>query len=218
MHSMLESGLTRHELDALWGFNLTRALTLSLKNHGEQGFAILSIGRVQGPTLAMLLEKELQIKIFEPKPYWQLELKVRAGRKVLTAEYEKDKLWIKDKATAIVASCNGKNASVKDVKKRRYRQKPPVPFNTTGLQSEAYAQFKYSPKQTLSIAENLYQAGLISYPRSNSQKLPSSINYEKILKAISTMKPYAELVYELLRKTELTPNEGKRMDSAHPAI
>jgi len=218
MLSTLESGLTRHELDALWGFNLTRALTLALKNHAERGFTILSTGRVQGPTLAILLEKELQIRKFKPKSFWHLELKVQVGSKELTAVYEKDKVWNKDEATAIVRNCKDKNAIVKDIKKRRYRQKPPVPFNTTNLQSEAYSQFNYSPRQTLGIAEGLYQAGAISYPRSSSQKLPPSINYKKILNAISTLKPYTVLVKELLKKTNLMPNEGKLTDPAHPAI
>jgi DNA topoisomerase-1 len=218
MRSMLESGLTRHELDALWGFNLTRALTLALKNHAKRGFTILSTGRVQGPTLATLLEKELQIKKFKPRPFWRLELKVNVNGMELTATYEKARIWDRGEATAVVDRCEGKDAVVKDVKKRRYGQKPPVPFNTTNLQSEAYAQFKYSPRRTLGIAESLYQAGVISYPRSSSQKLPPIINYEKILEAIATLKPYAALAEELLMKAKLMPNEGKRTDPAHPAV
>jgi DNA topoisomerase-1 len=87
---------------------------------------------------------------------------------------------------------------LKDIKKRQYKQSPPVPFNTTDLQAEAYAQFKFSPTQTMSIAESLYQAGFISYPRSSSQKLPPSINYQRILKALAAIPQYKKLVGKLL--------------------
>jgi len=219
MKSMLESGLTRHELDALWGFNLTRALTLAMKNSAGKGFAILSTGRVQGPTLSILLDRELEIRKFKPTPFWELELHAKVDGQEIVAAHEGGKFWKKEEADKILASCKGKDAVVKDLKKRQYKQSPPVPFNTTDLQAESYAQFKYSPTQTMSIAESLYQAGIISYPRSSSQKLPPSINYKKIIQAIEKLKPYAKFSEQLLRKEkELKPNEGKREDPAHPAV
>ena len=218
MFSLLESGLTRHELDWMWGINLTRALTIALKNAAEKGFSILSSGRVQSPTLAMLLERELEIRKFKPKPFWQIEAHVKIGKSELVANYEKDKIWDKNDADKVLQECTGKNAVVKNMKKKEYKQSPPVPFNTTDLQSESYAQFKFSPIQTLSIAESLYQAGAISYPRSSSQKLPPSINYQKILKSLSTLKPYEQFINKLMKKVQLTPNEGPREDPAHPAV
>jgi len=218
MFPLLESGLTRHELDWMWGINLTRALTTALKNSAEKGFAILSSGRVQSPTLAMLAERELEIRKFKPKPFWQIEAHVKIDNKDVIAGYEKDRMWVKDEADKVLQDCKGKNAIVKDIKKKEYKQSPPVPFNTTDLQSESYAQFKFSPTQTLSIAESLYQAGAISYPRSSSQKLPPNINYGKILKALSTLKPYEQFISKLMKKTNLVPNEGPREDVAHPAV
>jgi len=218
LHSTLESGLTRHELDALWGLNLTRALTLALKNQVDRGFTLISTGRVQGPTLAILLKKELQIRKFKSKPFWQLVIKVKVGNIELGAIYKKEKIWDKDEATVILHSCKDRTATVLDIKKQHYTQNPPVPFNTTDLQSEAYRQFKYSPKQTLQIAESLYQRGTISYPRSSSQKLPPVIKYKKILEAISTLKQYTLLAAKLLKKATLVPNQGKFTDPAHPAV
>jgi DNA topoisomerase-1 len=214
----IEAGLTRHYLDFFWGINLTRALTLAMKNVAGKGFTVLSTGRVQGPTLSILLEREMDIRKFEPTPFWQLELHVKMGDEKVVASYEKDKLWKEEEADIIVSSAKGKDAVVKDIKKRQYKQLPPVPFNTTDLQSEAYALFKFSPMQTMSIAESLYQAGFISYPRSSSQKLPPSINYRKILKALANVGVYKKFVQEILSKKELRPNEGTREDLAHPAI
>ncbi len=213
----IEAGLTRHYLDWLWGINTTRALTLALKSQAEKTFAILSSGRVQSPTLAMLLERELEIRKFKPTPFWQLELYVKMGGKEVVAIYEKDKIWKKEEADRILKESEGKDAAVEDIKKKQYKQSPPVPFNTTDLQAEAYAQFGFSPKQTLAIAESLYQAGYISYPRSSSQKLPPSVNYQKILKAIGTLAQYKKFVDGLLKK-QLIPVEGKREDPAHPSV
>ncbi len=218
LRPMLESGLTRHELDWLFGINITRALTLALKKHAQRGFTIISSGRVQSPTLAMLLEREQKIREFKPKPYWQLELHARVGDISIIATYEKDKIWNKRRAEEILEACKGRSAVVEEIKKRRYRQGPPVPFNTTSLQVESYAQFGFSPRQTMEIAESLYTQGAISYPRSSSQKLPPSINYERILKTLAKIPKYGVLAEELLKKVKLTPNEGKRTDPAHPAI
>lgn len=213
-----EAGLTRHYLDFFWGINLTRALTLAIKNQKGKGFAILSTGRVQGPTLAMLYDKEQEIKKFKPKPFWELQLGVKIGGEEIVASFEKEKLWREEEAKKILNQSKVKEAVVKEIKKREYKQSPPVPFNTTELQTEAYAQFKYSPTQTISIAESLYQAGYISYPRSASQKLPPNINYAKILNSLAKIKIYSDLADVLLSKSKLVPNEGKKEDPAHPAV
>ena len=216
----VEAGLTRHYLDFFWGINLTRALTLAMKNAAQKGFAILSTGRVQGPTLSILLDRELEIREFKSTPFWEIELHANVGEREIIAAHEEGKFWKKEEADNILAACKGKDAVVKDIKKREYKQPPPVPFNTTDLQAESYSQFKFSPTQTMSIAESLYQAGIISYPRSSSQKLPPSINYKKIIQALAKLKPYAKFSDQLLEKgeKELKPNEGKREDPAHPAV
>ncbi|MFH0711242.1 MAG: DNA topoisomerase I [Candidatus Aenigmatarchaeota archaeon] len=213
----VEAGLTRHYLDFFWGINLTRALTLSMKNISK-GFSVLSTGRVQGPTLSILLEKEMEIRKFKPTPYWQLELHVEIGNEEIVASYEKERLLKEEEADKIVTTSKGNDAVVKDIEKKQYQQLQPVPFNTTDLQAEAYFIFKFSPTQTMSIAESLYQAGIISYPRSSSQKLPPSINYQKILRALSSLSPYNKFAKEILSKKEIKPNEGARDDPAHPAI
>ncbi|MBO3801883.1 MAG: DNA topoisomerase I [Thermoproteota archaeon] len=216
---MVESGITRHSLDALWGFNLTRALTLSLRNNGNKLFSVLSTGRVQGPCLALIYEREQEIRNFKPVPYWQAKLILEINGKLYIANYEEEKLWKKEEAEKLKESCKlVKEALVEDKKTRQYRQPPPVPFNTTDLQAESFNQFKFSPRQTLDIAEELYQKGWISYPRSASQKLPSTIGYEKILKAAATIPHYREFVEEILKKKVIKPIEGKKEDPAHPSV
>jgi DNA topoisomerase-1 len=95
---------------------------------------------------------------------------------------------------------------------------PPLPFDLGSLQSEAYRVFRYTPMRTSSIAQRLYLAALISYPRTSSQKLPPAIGYQSILRQLSRVREYAKLTGELLTKPTLKPTEGKKKDSAHPAI
>ncbi|MCX6820440.1 MAG: DNA topoisomerase I [Candidatus Aenigmarchaeota archaeon] len=216
----VESGLTRHYLDFYWGINMTRALTTAAKHANEHGFALLSTGRVQGPTLAMLFDRELEIRAFVPKPFWQVDAGLENDGRAFTASYGRGSIWDEDEAKKIRDECSraGTRAIVTIVEKRKYSQAPPVPFNTTDLQAESYEHFHYSPKQTLGIVEELYQAGAVSYPRSSSQKLPPAIGYKKIISALSKLSAYKTLANALAKRKELIPNEGSKTDPAHPAI
>jgi DNA topoisomerase-1 len=215
---LAEAGLTRHYLDFLWGINTTRALTLSLKKALQKGFSIVSTGRVQGPTLAILAKREKEIASFVPKPYWELELHSMAKGKEIVSSYEKGKIWKKEEAESIYEDCKGKDAIVDNVEEKKERLLPPTPFDTTTLQTEAYKCFGFSPTQTLSIAESLYTSGYISYPRTSSQKLPEKIGYKAILSALKKIPGFARDVQELLSKKQLKPREGTKEDPAHPAI
>jgi DNA topoisomerase-1 len=214
---LIEAGLTRHEVDWLYGINLSRALTTAAKNYSGK-YATLSTGRVQGPTLKFLETRERRIKCFVPTPFWIVKAKVRVGRRVFEAEYEKNPVENRAKAEEIIARCKGKEGETERVEMKKFHQVPPFPFNLGSLQSEAYRVFRYSPMRISSIAQRLYLAALISYPRTSSQELPPEIGYKAILKKLCIIPEYKEEVYELLAKPALKPTEGKMKDPAHPAI
>jgi len=208
-------GETRHFLDWLYGINLSRALTLAIKEAGR--FKVLSSGRVQGPALKMVVEKEKEIQAFKPKEYWQLQLLGKVNNKDIEAYHEKDKFWDEKEADKILEKTKGKDGKVKEIEKNQFKTPAPFPFDLTSLQIEAYRSLGISPKETLSLAQNLYINGFISYPRTSSQKLPKEIKYKNILQNISKQKDYKELCNNLLKK-ELKPKEGPKKDPAHPAI
>jgi DNA topoisomerase-1 len=214
---LIEAGLTRHEVDWLYGINLSRALTSAAKNYSGK-YATLSTGRVQGPTLKFLETRERSIKCFVPTPYWSITAKVMIGEAIFEAAHEKASIETKAEAEAIIDSCKGKDGEIEKIEVKKLRQMPPFPFNLGSLQSEAYRLFKYSPMRTSGIAQRLYLAALISYPRTSSQKLPSAIGYKTILKQLGRTPEYAKQARELLAKPVLRPAEGKNKDSAHPAI
>jgi DNA topoisomerase-1 len=215
--ALVEAGRTRHEVDWLYGVNLSRALTIAAKEWSGK-YSTLSTGRVQGPTLRFLVAREKAIRYFVPTPYWSIKAEVEIAGSIFEAEYEKKVIKTKREANAIVDACKEKRSKAEKVDVKQFQRMPPTPFDLGTLQSEAYGLFSYAPMRTSNIAQRLYLEALISYPRTSSQKLPSAINYKAILKNLNKAPEYRKLAAELLAKTEFKPNEGKKEDPAHPAI
>jgi len=202
------AGETRHYIDWFYGINLSRGLMKALSTAGK--FRILSIGRVQGPALKIVVDREFEIRNFKPTPYWQVYLLIKdiKGQK-LEVKYPKDLFEQKELAKFKILR-NKKGIASTHINERKIS--PPTPFDLTTLQTECYRFFGLTPSQTLQIAQNLYLAGLISYPRTSSQKYPKEINYTKIL---DKLKKQTQLVKYAVNKT---PTQGKKSDPAHPAI
>ncbi len=203
------AGETRHYLDWFYGINLSRALMNSIKTTGR--FRIMSIGRVQGPTLNRIVQKEKEIQKFKPQKYWQIFIKVKDFKNNQETELTYNKNIFDKNQLKNFERLKGKEAEAKTEKKENFLF-PNPPFNLTTLQTEAYRFHKITPSNTLKAAQSLYLSGLISYPRTSSQKLPSSINYKEILEKLA--KEYK--VKSLIKREK--PVEGKKSDPAHPSI
>lgn len=215
--SSIEAGLARHEVDWLYGINLSIALTIIAKNFSGN-YATLSIGRVQGPTLNFLEKREIAIKSFIPIPNWFIKANIKIGKAIFKAEYEKKIIKKKNDVDLIIKNCLGKKCFIEKVEKKKQKLMPPFPFYLGSLQREAYKIFKITPQRTSKIAQRLYLGALISYPRTSSQKLPKAIGYRAIIEKLQRNHKYAKLALNLLSKNELKPNEGPKIDPAHPAI
>lgn len=213
---LAEAGRSRHMLDFVYGVNLSRALVRSFKTAGR--YRNLSIGRVQGPTLAFAVGREIEIKLHIPDPYWIITAQFDKDGQIFSAQHEKPKVETLTEAKSIVNGCMGRNGTVNNISDSKSVMHSPVPFNIGDLQREAYRLFKLAPGYTLAIAEKLYLQALISYPRTSSQKLPPSIGYGKIISSLSKVGSYSQLTLMLLSKDRLVPNEGRMADPAHPAI
>ena len=205
------AGETRHFIDWYYGINLSRALMNSIKSTGR--FKIMSIGRVQGPALKLIVDKENEISKFKPRPYWKIFLDIREKKdKTNTAKLRHIKDIFDEKELIKFEKLKNEECDVK-TEKRQQTISPPCPLDLTTLQTEAYRFYGLNPARTLSIAQELYLAGIISYPRTSSQKIPEAINPRGILKKLS--KSFANLVKLAIRNT---PIEGKKSDPAHPSI
>jgi DNA topoisomerase-1 len=205
------AGETRHILDWYYGINLSRALMGALR--AASRYRVLSIGRVQGPALGMLSELERDIRAFVPSPYWELSMHAK-GAEFMHARGRFLEEPLADEALGRTTA----TGTVKSVD-RKDQQVPAMPcFDLTSLQLEAYRLFKYSPSRVLELAQNLYEASLITYPRTSSQKIPQSINVHKIITDLSANPEYAQLAKKLETEKWLKPVQGKKEDPAHPAI
>ncbi len=195
------AGETRHKIDWLYGINLSRALMSAIKRTGS--FKLLSIGRVQGPTLKIIVERDREIEKFKSQPYWQVFAKVQDTQ----LKHPKD---IFNKTELV--EFEGIKTGVAETTEKQENYSPPHPFDLTTLQKEAYAKHKIQPSRTLQIAQALYLDGLISYPRTSSQKIPKEIEPEKILTKL------ANRFNETRLATRKNPIEGEKSDPAHPSI
>jgi DNA topoisomerase I len=228
------AGLSRHMIDFIYGVNLSRALAQSFKTSNDSKmYCNLSIGRVQGPTLAFVVDKEIEIRNHVAVPYWTITAKFEKNGFIIKSCYQPPTVDSLSKATLIVDACKNRDGKVAEIKTKKIVLISPPPFDLGDLQKEAYRIFKFTPSYTLTIAEKLYLSALISYPRTSSQKLPDSINYRKIISNISKINSppsshnngstgnnglYTDLAMKLLSKDFLSPNEGSKIDPAHPAI
>jgi DNA topoisomerase-1 len=214
--ALIEAGKARHEVDWLYGINLSRALTIAAKKASGR-YGTLSTGRVQGPVLMFLGTREVSIKCFVPAPYWEMRAQFESGGRTFEACYEKT-IKTKRRAEKLYNECLRKIGQIEKITTTRYLQLPPSPFDLGTLQREAYRLFGYTPKRTLEAAQRLYLDALISYPRTSSQKLPSNIDYRAILRNLNRLHRYRSLTAELLDLPSLKPREGAKDDPAHPAI
>lgn len=210
--NLVDSGIARHNLDFLFGVNISNYLTNAV--HKSTGRYIqLSAGRVQTPTLAILVEREKEINKFIPEPYWLIKAYLEGE---IVADHKNGKIFKRKNAEEILKDCQNKDAQVTKIELKNNKKVPPFPFDLGSLQSEAYALFGFSPKRTQQIAQNLYVEGYTSYPRTSSQKLPKSIGYDKILKKLSYNSAFGKPISKL--KKPYRPREGKKTDEAHPSI
>ncbi len=193
--NLYKSAQCRAEADWLIGLNVTRALTCKYN-------AQLSAGRVQTPTLAMIVAREEEIRKFAPKDYWTIEAKAK-GFKILWKDSKSNqtRIFSKEKAEAIVAKVKEQEGKVIEVKKVAKKELPPLAYDLTELQRDANRKYGYSAKKTLSIMQNLYERHkLVTYPRTDSRYITEDIvpTLPERLKSIS-VGPYTTLVRNVMR-------------------
>jgi len=196
------SAQCRAEADWLVGLNVTRALTCKYN-------AQLSAGRVQTPTLAMIVERENEIKKFTPKDYWTINAKAdEFTLKWLNKDSNQTRTFDKNKADNVAAKIAGQSGKVIDVVKDAKKELPPLAYDLTELQRDANRKYGYSAKKTLNIMQKLYEEHkLVTYPRTDSRYISEDIvpTLPERLKSIA-VGPYAAFARNLL-KTKITPSK-----------
>lgn len=221
MQPLADAARCRSEADWLVGINGTRAMTAF--NSKDGGFFLTTVGRVQTPTLAIVVDREDRIRKFVPRDYWEVRATfgAQAGayegrwfdpgfRKPEDDEHARaERLWDRGKAEAIVAACAGKAGTVSEEAKPT-TQLSPLLFDLTSLQREANGRFGFSAKTTLSLAQALYEKHkVLTYPRTDARALPE--DYLKVaqqtVKVLAGAREYAPFAKAIEKNGWIRPNK-----------
>ncbi|MFA7505813.1 MAG: DNA topoisomerase III [Burkholderiaceae bacterium] len=219
MQPLADAARCRSEADWLVGINGTRAMTAF--NSRDGGFYLTTVGRVQTPTLAIVVVREEKIKRFVSRPYYEVHAQfgVAAGpyagrwydaqfRKGDDPEGRAERIWERAQAEAIAAACQGQSGSITEETKPS-TQAPPLLFDLTSLQREANSRFGFSAKTTLALAQSLYERHkVLTYPRTDSRALPEDYidTVRETMKALSNAPGIGPFASEILREGWVRPN------------
>jgi DNA topoisomerase I len=211
-YPLANAGAARQDIDLLWGATLTRAVSLASRRFGSN---FLSVGRVQSPTLGLIVEREMERRAHVPKPFWELFAKFQHPDGSFEAHHTTDKFWDKAEADAALAGTSSPG-TVKSVTARKNTRKPPTPYNTTAFSTDAFSRLGITPASAMRIAEDLYMDGFISYPRTDNTVYPPSLPVRELVSSLVRVKEFSAAAG--LLDGELKPTRGKKETTDHPPI
>jgi DNA topoisomerase I len=209
---LARAGEARQDIDLIWGATLTRFVSLAT---GRLGSQFLSVGRVQSPTLAIVVERELERRAHVAKPYWEVFATFDHPDGEFTAHHKEDRFWEEAEAKAALEGTRSPGV-VRSVESKRSTRRPPGPFNTTAFTSAA-SGIGITPSRAMRIAENLYMDGFISYPRTDNTVYPSSLPVRELLQRIAQVDEF-KAAAPIAAKSKLEPTRGKKQTTDHPPI
>lgn len=207
--SLYEAGLCRAIGDWTLGMNATRLYTLKYGINRQ----VLSIGRVQTPTLALIVNRQHEIDNFHPETYWVLTTKYRET--VFTAVMEEGDRGFKtrEEGERALAAIRELPFTVTDVQKKNGKEMPPRLFDLTSLQVECNKRYGYSADQTLQLIQSLYEKKVTTYPRVDTTFLPTDI-YPKCPQILAAMTPYAGFIQPLTSTGKPLQKSSKVFDNS----
>ncbi|HTW40019.1 MAG TPA: DNA topoisomerase I [Thermoplasmata archaeon] len=212
--ALAEAAAARQEIDLVWGALLTRYLSLTAQQRG-QGF--LSVGRVQTPTLALLVERDQAIKEFVPTPFWEIAAEGDHGGETFRLKHAHGTWENQAEADSVFRRVDGgKEGLVQEFKEEETRRRPPVPFSTTLFVAEATRQ-GLGASYVMRIAEDLYTQGLISYPRTDNTVYPRGLGLRTLVEKFKDG-PFAEAAEYVLTQPSFRATRGRTETTDHPPI
>ncbi len=221
MLPLADAAVCRSEADWLVGINGTRAMTAFNSKSG--GFQLTTVGRVQTPTLAILVEREENIRAFRPRDYWEVVGTFRAAAGEFTGRWfdeafkktdddpdaRADRVWQAERARALAAKCVGREGIVSEESKPS-TQSPPLLYDLTTLQREANGRFGFSARTTLSLAQALYEKHkVLTYPRTDARALPEDYlsTVRATLEELRETTAFGGFAREILKQKWVRPNK-----------
>ena len=213
--NLAQAGESRQWIDLIWGAVLTRYLTIAK----YAGFGnVRPSGRVQTPTLALIVEREEERMAFVPEDYWVIKADFNADGEPFEGTHATERFKVEASAQQVMRAIEGqRTGTVDSVEKKERKVTPPTPFNTTSLQAAAASE-GIPPARTMRIAESLYMDGFISYPRVDNTVYPASLDLRATVQMLEAVPSYAPYAQQLLKSATLTATRGKTETTDHPPI
>jgi DNA topoisomerase I len=210
--ALAAAGEARQSIDLMWGASLTRFISLAARRGGQN---ILSVGRVQSPTLGMIVDREKEIEAFVPEKYWQLALETGKAGELIEVRHTHGRFHDKGEAEGARARTT-EPLVVTEIKEGTKQDRAPSPFDTTTY-IVAAARLGLSAANAMRIAEDLYMNGFISYPRTDNTVYPASLDIAGILRTLQAS-PFRKDVEWTLANRRPVPTRGKKSSTDHPPI
>ena len=222
--NLAAAGEARQVIDLTWGAALTRFLSLSARQLGTD---FISVGRVQGPTLKLIVDREREIRAFDPESYWELSGALsKTDGDPFEAQYflktdrgtEATRVWDEAVADTLTEAFTVTDeAVVDDVNRRTQTDEPPTPFNTTAY-IRAAGSLGYGAQRAMSIAEDLYTAGYVTYPRTDNTVYPDDLDPRELLESLAVSTRFGDDATSLLDAETIMPTAGDEETTDHPPI
>ena len=210
---LARAGEARQDIDLIWGATLTRFVSLAT---GRLGSQFLSVGRVQSPTLAIVVERELERARTCREALLGGVRRLRAPRRRLRRPPQGGQVLGGGARRRPRSRTRSSPGVVKSVESQRNTRQPPTPFNTTAFTSAA-SSVGVSPARAMRIAEDLYMDGFISYPRTDNTVYPKSLPVRELLRSIAQVPAFKEAA-PIAEREQLEPTRGKKETTDHPPI
>jgi DNA topoisomerase I len=209
---LARAGEARQDIDLIWGATLTRFVSLAT---GRLGSQFLSVGRVQTPTLVLVVEREKERRAFVPEPFWVVKVDLDSQGQRFSALHKEERFTDEARATSVFEKLAGPG-KVTAIKQTSRKVQRPAPFNTTSF-TMAATSLGYSAAAAMRIAEDLYMSGHISYPRTDNTVYPSSLDLREALQILAQGE-FAREAATLLALPALHPSRGDKRTTDHPPI
>ncbi len=213
--NLANAGKTREIVDLIWGAVLTRFISMK---SGRLGNTFLSVGRVQSPTLALIVKKECEINSFIPSKYYEIKATfVNKNNEEFVGYYEYKKIKSSEDALEIYNSvCNVKKGIISEITYKTKEDNVPIPLNTTGFYVAA-ASIGFGINNARRIYQKLYELGYLSYPRTDSTIYPDSFDFKELIMMFLDTE-FNDEAEKILKAEKLNPSRGNKIDLAHPPI
>ena len=212
--NLAEAAHSRQDIDLIWGAVLTRFMSLASYRYGSE---YLSVGRVQSPTLRLVVDRERERRAFVPVPYWEIKATLEHDGEPFEVAHAKGRFDTLEAMEEAYGRARVESAEVTAYKAEPRKENPPAPFNTTALMSAASGA-GLTPARAMRAAESLYLDGLISYPRTDNTVYPPSLDLRGSLHELAGWRPVAAVATRLAGQDKLTPTRGRKRTTDHPPI